>query len=139
MVAPMPGERSPAFEGVERALVLADSPELSMLLQADRARATAEIDGPAAVRSCARLLLEAGADPNSHTVEWGGEGQMSALFDAVERGSLALAQLLLDHGAGRDADAFYHACEQSDVAFLDLLPTPASRAWSTTSRPPRGG
>ena len=28
-----------------------------------------------------RLLLDAGADPDSQTVEWGGEGRMSALFD----------------------------------------------------------
>ncbi|MGH3751917.1 MAG: ankyrin repeat domain-containing protein [Pseudonocardiaceae bacterium] len=82
------------------------------------------IGSPADVRSGARLLLDAGADPDSHTIEWGGEGQMSALFDAVERGNLALVRLLVERGAAKDDDAFYHACEQSNTAFLDLLYEP---------------
>ncbi|MGH3823073.1 MAG: hypothetical protein ACRDRA_09620 [Pseudonocardiaceae bacterium] len=49
---------------------------------------------------------------------------MSALFDAVERGDLALIQLLVEHGATKDDDAFYHACEQSNTAFLDVLHMP---------------
>jgi ankyrin repeat protein len=51
------------------------------------------------VRDCARLLLDAGASPNSHTVEWSGEGRQTALFDAVERHDLDLVRLLLDHGS----------------------------------------
>jgi ankyrin repeat protein len=70
------------------------------------------------------MLLDAGADPDSHTIEWGGEGGMSALFDAVERGDLPLVQLLVERGATKDEDAFYHACERSDTAFLDLLHQP---------------
>jgi ankyrin repeat protein len=130
--------RAGDLEGIERALVLADPAALSELLQADRAAATAPVDelppllvllrrstgSPAGVRDCARLLLEAGADPSSHTVEWGGEGRMTALFDAVERSDLALARLLLERGAERDEDAFYHACEQGNTAFLDLLHEP---------------
>jgi len=81
--------------------------------------------GPLAeVRACARLLLDAGADPDSHTIEWGGEGRKSVLFDAVERGDLALVRLLVERGASKDEDAFYHACERSDTAFLDLLYQP---------------
>jgi hypothetical protein len=49
---------------------------------------------------------------------------MTALFDAVERDDLELARLLLERGATTDEDAFYHACEQSDTAFLDLLHAP---------------
>jgi ankyrin repeat protein len=127
------------LEGIERALMLADVAALSLLLQADRTRAATDIDGvapllvllrrstgvPADVRSCARLLLDAGANPNSHTIEWGGEGQRSALFDAVERGDVELVRLLLERGATRDEDAFYHACEQSNTVFLDLLHAPA--------------
>lgn len=127
-----------ALAGIERALVLADPSALSSVLRSDPAAATAPIDGlapllvllrrsigsPPDVRACARLLLDAGADPDSHTVEWGGEGRMSALFDAVERGDLALARLLVERGATKDEDAFYHACEQSDTAFLDLLHQP---------------
>jgi Ankyrin repeats (3 copies) len=48
----------------------------------------------------------------------------AALFDAVERRDLELARLLLERGAERDEDAFYHACEQGDTAFLDLLHAP---------------
>ena len=121
--------------GIERALVLADTRALARLLRADPAAATTTVEGlapllvllrqsigpPPDVRSCARLLLDAGADPNSHTVEWGGEGRRSALFDAVERGDLRLAGLLVERGATKDEDAFYHACEQADTAFLDLL------------------
>jgi hypothetical protein len=122
-----------SLDGIERALVLADTPALARLLHADPAAATTTVDGlapllvllrrsigpPADVRDSARLLLDAGADPDSHTIEWGGEGRMSALFDAVERGDLPLAGLLVERGATSDEDAFYHACEQADTAFLD--------------------
>jgi len=130
--------RAGELQGIERALVLADAPALSVLLQADPEAATADVDElppllvllrrstgvPAGVRSCARLLLDAGADPNSHSIEWGGQGQMSALFGAVERGDLELVRLLLERGTTRDDDAFYHACEQSNIAFLELLYEP---------------
>lgn len=126
------------LHGVERALVLADAPALASLLQSDQVAATTAVDGlapllvllrrstgtPTKVRGCARLLLDAGADADSHTVEWGGEGRMSALFAAVERGDLPLVELLVERGAARDEDAFYHACERSDTRFLDLLYQP---------------
>jgi hypothetical protein len=86
------------------------------------------IGPPADVRACARLLLDAGADPDSHTIEWGGEGRRSALFDTVERGDLPLARLLVERGATSDEDAFYHACEQANTAFLDLLYQPGFEA-----------
>jgi hypothetical protein len=76
------------------------------------------------VRECVRLLLDGGADPDSHTIEWDGQGRQSALFDAVERGDLPLAALLVDRGATTDEDAFYLACEQSNTALLDLLDQP---------------
>jgi ankyrin repeat protein len=118
--------------------VLDDPAALAAALRESPAVATTPIDGlppllallrrstgtPADVRACAELLLDAGADPNSHTVEWGGEGRMTALYDAVERSDLQLARLLIEHGAEREEDAFYHACEQGDTAFLDLLHAP---------------
>jgi ankyrin repeat protein len=127
-----------ALQGVERALMLADPGALAQLLDAEPASATAPVDdlppllvllrrstgSGADVRQCARLLLDAGADPHSHTVEWGGEGRQTALFDAVERSDLALVRLLLDQGAEPDEDAFYHACEQGDASFLDALYAP---------------
>ena len=126
------------LHGTERALVLADPPALAGALNADPASATTDISGlppllallrrsigsPVDVRHCTKLLLDAGADPDSNTLEWGGQGRMSALFAAVERRDLALVQLLLDAGATSDEDAFYHACEQSDTALLDLLYRP---------------
>jgi ankyrin repeat protein len=126
------------LHGIERALVLADPTALAAVLEADPASATTEINGlspllvllrrstgsPADVGHCTRLLLDAGADPDSHTLEWGGEGRMSALFAAVERRDLDLVRLLLDAGAISDEDAFYHACEQSDTTLLDALYRP---------------
>jgi ankyrin repeat protein len=123
---------------IEQALLDADADALGRLLADDPAAATRELDGlapllvllrrsrgaPENVRSCARLLLDAGADPDSHTVEWDGEGRMSALFAAVDRDDRALLELLLERGATPDEDAFYHACEQGDTAFLDLLDAP---------------
>lgn len=128
----------PPRRGIEGALLLADASALSTHLRAEPEAAAAEIDGlaplllllrrstgePVDVRSCARLLLDAGADPNSHTVEWGGEGRMTALYDGVERADAELVRLLLERGATRDEDAFYHACEQSNTAFLDALYEP---------------
>ena len=124
--------------GRERALVLADPVALAELLAAARAVATDPIAGlppllallrrglgsPAEVRECAALLLAAGADADSHTVESGGEWRQTALFDAVERRDLTLVRLLLAHRAIPDEDAFYHACEQSDLGYLDALYEP---------------
>jgi hypothetical protein len=126
------------LDGIERALVLADISALAPLVHTDPIAATASLDGlapllvllrrsigsPVDVRACAELLLDAGADPDSHTVEWGGEGRMSAQFGAVERGDRELVRLLVDRGANKDEDAFYHACERSDTALLDLLYQP---------------
>lgn len=124
--------------GMERALVLADPAMLLSHLRTDATAATIPVadlppllallrraTGTAAdVRRCAELLLDAGADPAGHTIEDGGQYQLSALFAAVERNDLALVRLLLDRGATTDEDAFYHACEQSDLAYLDLLYRP---------------
>ena len=46
---------------------------------------------------------------------------MGALYNAVERADLELVRLLLERGAKRDEDAFHHACEQANTAFLDAL------------------
>jgi len=118
--------------------MLADPVALSSHLEADPTAATSAVGGlapllvllrrstgsPADVRGGVRLLLDAGADPDSHAIEWDGQGRMSALFDAVERGDITLVRLLLERGATPDEDAFYHACEQSDTAFLDVLHAP---------------
>jgi ankyrin repeat protein len=137
----MPEPRS-AHADTESALIDADATALAALLHANPAAATTAIDGvlpllvllrrstgsPSAVRECAELLLDAGAYPDDHTVEWGGQGRRSALFDAVERADVNLVGLLLARGASSDEDAFYHACEQSDPAVLDLLYRPGFEA-----------
>lgn len=74
------------------------------------------------MRRCAELLLDAGADVDSHTVEDG--WYQTALFAAVERSDLTLVRLLLDRGATADEDAFYHACERAETAYFDLLYRP---------------
>jgi ankyrin repeat protein len=122
-----------------RALALADVAALAKQLRSEPALATSTpIDGRPPltallrsstgsrddIRACARLLLDAGADPDSHTVEWGGEGIMSALFDAVEREDVVLVRMLIERGATRDEDAFYHACEYGNIELLDLLYAP---------------
>lgn len=124
--------------GVERALVLADPAALSAQLRSDTTAATAPIAGlpplpallrrstgsPMPVRTCVRLLLDAGADPNCSIPQDGGQWGISALYAAVDRGDVALVRLLLAGGATPDEDAFYHACERADTAYLDLLYRP---------------
>jgi len=128
-----------ALQGIERVLTLAAPAELDSVLRSDSTAATAAVAGmpplitllrrssgtPSDVRRCAGLLLDAGADPSSAAApEDGGDWATSALFHAVERRDLTLVQLLLGAGAAPDDDAFYHACEQSDVAYLDALYQP---------------
>ncbi|MGA8117738.1 MAG: ankyrin repeat domain-containing protein, partial [Actinocatenispora sp.] len=79
---------------------------------------------PGDVRDCAGALLDAGADPDSHAVGPDGGDRTTALFDAVERSDARLVRMLVEHGATRDDDAFYHACEHGDTTFLDLLYEP---------------
>lgn len=50
--------------------------------------------------------------------------ESSALLLAVERRDLARVRLLVAQGAGPNDDAFYHACEQADPAYLDALYQP---------------
>jgi ankyrin repeat protein len=119
--------------GVERALVLADPAALVVHLQSEPGAANTAVASlpplltllrrsvgtPADIRRCAELLLDAGADPDSRVDHEG--WRQSALFDAVERRDLALVRLLQERGATPDEDAFYHACEQSDLSYLDAL------------------
>lgn len=126
------------MDEVVAALTVADQPALSALLDARPDAASREVEGlppllvllrrstgsRAQVLACARLLLDAGADPSSATVEWDDAGERTALFDAVERDDIALVALLLERGATRDEDAFYHACERSDTDLLDALEAP---------------
>ncbi|MGI8517971.1 MAG: ankyrin repeat domain-containing protein [Acidimicrobiia bacterium] len=131
------------LQEIEQALARADVEELETLLTEDSAAAKASIAGlvpllyllrrstgtGADVRECARLLLDAGADPNSFTHEdedeWGG-WDFYAVRSAVDRDDVALIRLLIERGAERDDDALYHACERANNAMLDALWKPGA-------------
>lgn len=85
---------------VARALIRADAALLADLLAADATVATAAIDG---VSPLAALMQRS---------------------DGTAADIRACVRLLLDAGAGPADDAFYHACEHSDNALLDLLYQP---------------
>ena len=124
--------------GMERALALADPTAVQALLAETRSAATTPIHGvpplirllrdsigaPDDVRSCAVLLLDAGADPRLTTPSEDGEWELTTCYHAVERQDVSLLKLLLDRGAEPDDDAFYHACERGGSAFLELLYRP---------------
>lgn len=66
---------------------------------------------------CARVLLEAGADPNLHAHEPADAPDANLLYRAALRGDTALARLLLDHGArvlcnSAGQSAVHHAAQQ---------------------------
>ncbi len=127
-----------ALSGIERMLTLADPDELESALQRDSSVALAPVSemsplivllrrsngSPSDVRRCAQLLLDSGADPNSAVEPEGGGWEMSALYFAVERRDLTLVRLMLSARAVPNEDAFYHACEQGDIGYLDALYRP---------------
>lgn len=71
----------------------------------------------------ARLLLDAGADPNTRIGSPGQRGYCSALYGAAGLADHpALARLLLERGADPDSpSALYHTAFQDDRACLQLL------------------
>ncbi len=72
----------------------------------------------------ARLLLDAGADPNDgYIAEPGTTHRLSALYGALGHAhNLALAQFLLESGATpNDNETLYHATELDDPAALALV------------------
>ncbi len=134
-----------ALGGIERHLALADTDGLSAALASDPGSAERPVDGlvpllyllrrskgsGADVRACARRLLEAGADPNAFTheeEEWG-DWDFYAIRSAVDRDDVALIELLIEHGAERDEDAIYHACEHGSTAMLEALWKPGADAY----------
>lgn len=130
------------FAGIERQLAIAAPDGLRAALGSDPVSVSRPVDGlvpllyllrrskesGADVRDCARILLDAGADPNASTheeEEWG-DWNFSAVRSAVDRDDVALIELLVSHGADRDDDAMYHACEHGSTAMLDALWKPGA-------------
>lgn len=130
------------LEGIERHLAIADPAGLAAMLAADPASVGQPIDGLVPllyllrrskgsgvdVRECARALLEAGADANAFThedEEWG-DWDFYAVRSAVDRSDVELIELLVEHGAERDDDAMYHACEHGNTAMLEALWKPGA-------------
>ncbi|WP_199487296.1 ankyrin repeat domain-containing protein [Actinomadura spongiicola] len=125
--------------GVEQALSSADAEALSDLLRDDPTAATTPIDGKApllvllkpllggpananpGMLECARLLLEAGADPSSY--EAGDFEHVSALYCAISACHVELVELLRAHGAETDQDAWEHAALSAEGSVED---TPAT-------------
>jgi ankyrin repeat protein len=140
--------RAAGLTGIERTLVLASPAPLAAALAADPGAATAPVGGvlpllvllrratapPADVRAAVDVLLDAGADPNSHEPQDGGQWRRSALFEAVDRGDLALVRRLVERGAEPDVDAFYHACERADNRYLDVLYRPGFERWNVNHK-----
>ncbi len=72
----------------------------------------------------ARLLLDAGADPNSGSVwhEAGGDAPNPVLYHACMSDHVGIVKLLLERGARpNDGESIYHAAQYNRRACLDLL------------------
>lgn len=83
-----------------------------------------DADARAAVVETARVLLEAGADPNAtYAYDQDRNSSLSCLYGAAGvNGCVELAEMLLDAGANPDdGESLYHSAERDDPACLELL------------------
>jgi ankyrin repeat protein len=78
----------------------------------------------AALESCAKELLDRGADPNvSHLYQGSETSPLSALFGAsCESEHVGITRLLLERGANpNDGESVYHATERNKTEMLEML------------------
>ena len=78
----------------------------------------------AGILRCAELLLDAGADPNGHTLfdESDPHSRLPVLFRACVGDNVPLVRLLLARGAEpNDGESLYHAAELDHRGCLELL------------------
>jgi hypothetical protein len=118
------------------ALQSADAGALAALLRDDPAAAVAPVGGqlpllvllmplgggPAGVKPgtlrCVQLLLNAGADPSSHTLS-AFSSRTSALGLAISAGNVELARLLLERGAEVGEDEFGDAAVAAECCLTE--------------------
>jgi ankyrin repeat protein len=133
-----------AATGISCAAVLGDADALAAALEEDAGRATAtdaerwtpllyacasplpaadpaRADG---VARCVELLLEHGADPNTHTLFDANDpdSRLPALYRACVSNQPRVVRLLLERGAdANDGESIYHAAELDRRECLELL------------------
>lgn len=132
-------ERDPAW--VNRVGGPLRLPPLVAVTQSGLARLPAYRDG---LRACARLLLDAGADPNqsignrwppASLAQPSDAERLSALYGAAGRTHDAvITQLLLEAGADPDdGESLYHALDSDNTACLRLLLEAGARITGTNA------
>lgn len=132
-----------ATRSVNAAVVLGDAERVREALAADRPTAVAvdedrgwppllyacysrwhqtDPDRMSSLANVARLLLDAGASPNTNNGARPHHGYRSALHGAVVANNPVIVALLLERGANpSDGESLYHAAAHRDHACLDLL------------------
>lgn len=87
------------------------------------------------LRSCGRLLLQAGADPNQTWSHKPGGHPLSALYGAAGKNhDSELSRMLLESGANpNDNESLYHATETADLTCLGLLLQAGARVENTNA------
>lgn len=80
-------------------------------------------DASDAYLAAARILLDAGADPNESTPDDdAGKIRHTALYRAIHGNNIALVRLLLERGADpKDAESIREATERNHIECLELL------------------
>lgn len=88
------------------------------LCEPKRARGVSDHDQAVIVGA----LLEAGADPNTSIAIEDGHGRIPALYFPCRAGNVAVARVLLEHGAhATDGESLYHAAQHDHRDVLQLL------------------
>ncbi|MBV9294058.1 MAG: ankyrin repeat domain-containing protein, partial [Acidobacteriaceae bacterium] len=87
------------------------------------------------LRRCARILLDAGADPNQSWSHHPGGYSLSALYGAAGKNhDPELTKMLLDAGANpNDNESLYHSTENPDLACMQLLLEAGARVEGTNA------